>query len=83
MSEQRNLEPDMLLVTDDPELEALLRERMDELSSQELAEYAHSLGLHPPGFGENMNPPIALHWPAEWDDEEEGILVWDARGDIE
>lgn len=66
-----------LRVTDDPDLEARLRERVDSLSSRELAEYAHSLGLYPPGYTEGLNPPIALAWPAWMSDDADGILVWD------
>jgi hypothetical protein len=66
-----------LRVTDDPNLEELLRERVDRLSSRELAEYAHSLGLYPPGFDEGKNPPIALAWPAWMPDDADGVLVWD------
>lgn len=67
-----------LLVTDAPELETLLRDRADRLSSRELAEYAHSLGLYPPpGFDEGKNPPIALAWPAWMPDDADGVLVWD------
>lgn len=47
-----------LQVTNDPELEARLREG-DMLSSRELAEYAHSLGLYPPGFEAGRNPSKA------------------------
>ncbi len=68
---------DHLRVTDDAELELRLRERVDELTSRELAEYAHGLGLYPPGYTERMNPPIALVWPADMDDDDEGVLVWD------
>ncbi|MEU5156518.1 hypothetical protein [Glycomyces sp. NPDC021274] len=66
-----------LQVTNNPELEARLRERVDTLSSRELAEYAHSLGLYPPGFEEGRNPPIALAWPAWMPDDADGVLVWD------
>jgi hypothetical protein len=66
-----------LRVTNDPALEARLRERVDELSSRQLAEFAHSLGLYPPGFEEGRNPPIALAWPAWMDDDADGVLVWD------
>lgn len=69
----------MLEVTDDPDLEALLRDRIDLLSSRELAEYAHSLGLYPPGFGESVDPPIALCWPPGMPNEADGVLVWDLR----
>jgi hypothetical protein len=72
-----------LRVTDDPRLEASLLERVDELSSRELADFAHSLGLFPPGYSESTNPPIALVWPAGMDDDDEGVLMWDARDDDE
>ncbi|CAM3461011.1 hypothetical protein STSO111631_20190 [Stackebrandtia soli] len=68
-------------VTDDPDLDALLWERVDALSSQALAEYAHSLGLFPPGYGPTMNPPIALAWPPGTPDDGDGILVWDIGDD--
>ena len=67
-----------LRVTDDPELDAQLRERVDELTSRELADYAHGLGLFPPEFAQGKNPPIALVWLPEMDDDDEGVLMWDA-----
>lgn len=67
----------VLRVTDDPDLEALLRERVDTMSSRNLAEYAHSLGLYPPGHDDGSDPPIALAWPPHLADDVNGILVWD------
>jgi len=64
-------------VTDDPDLERQLRERIDDLGSREMAEFAHSLGLYPPGFGPTMNPPIALAWFPDMDFDEDGVIVWD------
>lgn len=68
---------DSLIVTRDPELEAQLRARVDDVSSQALAEYAHSLGLYPPGYTEGSNPPIALAWPPGVDYDDDGLLIWD------
>jgi|GEM_PF-2352028 len=63
-------------VTDDPEIDAELRERAETMSSRALAEYAHSLGLFPPGYGERMDPPIALAWPPGASFDDEGLIVW-------
>ncbi|MGH8794281.1 MAG: hypothetical protein ACRDXX_16740 [Stackebrandtia sp.] len=68
---------DALIVTHDPELEALLRDRADQMSSQELAEYAHTLGLYPSGYAQGSNPPIAFAWPPDSDYDEPGLLIWD------
>lgn len=66
-------------VTDDPAKDAQLRELVDVLSSRQLAEYAHNeLGLYPPGYGADVDPPIALVWPADASDDSDGILMWDA-----
>ena len=69
------------IVTDDADLDAALKEKVDDLTSQELAEYAHSLGLYPPCYGPTMNPPIALAWLPGMDYEEDGVLVWDIGED--
>ena len=68
----------MPLVTEDPELEAQLRERIDDLSSSEMAEYARSLGLTPPV---DVRAPVVLHWQAGADIESPGEIVWDLRPD--
>lgn len=70
-------------VTDDPALDALLRERVETMSSRALAEYAHSLGLYPPGYGDQMDPPIAVTWPPGTPFEADGVLVWDIGDDNE
>ena len=72
---------DGLRVTDDPEIEARLRDRAEEMTSRELAEYAHSIGLYPPGFGPDMNPPITLVWLPDMSYDEDGIPMWDAIPD--
>jgi len=65
-------------VTDDPELEAHLLELMEStMDSRALAEYAHSLGLYPPGYGPTMDPPIALVWPPGTPDDGTGVIAWD------
>jgi len=64
-------------VTDDPELERQLRERIDDLGSREMADFAHRLCLYPPGFGPTMNPPIVLARVPGMDSDDEGIIVWD------
>jgi hypothetical protein len=69
------------MATTDPEIEAQLRERADDLSSRELAELAHSLGVYPPGYGPDIDPPLVLTWPPGADIESPGLLVWDLRGD--
>lgn len=79
----RASEWDGLQVTDDPQLDAQLRDRLDDLTSRELAEYAHSLGLFPPNYGPGMNPPIALVWLPDMEDDDEGVLMWDAVPDEE
>lgn len=71
----------MPVATTDSALEARLRERADELSSRELTEFAHSLGLYPPGYGEDFDPPLVLTWPPGEDFDSEGLLVWDLRSD--
>ncbi|GAA2301200.1 hypothetical protein GCM10009853_067010 [Glycomyces scopariae] len=76
-------DPLMPLATDDPEIEARLRERADELSSQELAGFAHSLGVYPPGYSDDVDPPLVLTWPPGTDFDSPGLLVWDLRDDEE
>ena len=71
----------MPLVTDDPVLEARLRAHMDELGSHEMAEFARSLGLTPPG---DRNALLVLHFPVDADVfSDDGRIVWDLRPDTE
>ncbi|MFC4334060.1 hypothetical protein ACFPET_02485 [Salininema proteolyticum] len=63
-------------MTHDPELDAKLRAKVDELDSRALAEYAHTLNLFPPGWADGANPPISLAWPAD-DFDSDGVLIWD------
>jgi hypothetical protein len=74
-------DPLMPLATTDPAIEARLRERADELSSQELAAFAHSLGVFPPGYSAEVDPPLVMTWPAGSDLDAPGQLVWDLRDD--
>jgi hypothetical protein len=62
-------------VTDDPELESRLLDRLDhDLDTHSLAEYAVSIGLVPPGWSAGQVPPgIVTVWI---DDADEGTLVW-------
>jgi hypothetical protein len=64
-------------LTEDPELEARLRERFSELGSFGLAEYAYSLGLFPPGYEEGQRHSITLVFPPGAGQDEPGMLVWD------
>lgn len=74
-------DPRMPVATTDPEIEARLREQADELSSRELAEFARSLGVYPPGYADDVNPPLVLNWPPGADPDSDGLLVWDMRPD--
>lgn len=69
-------------VTDDPEVEARLLELFETtMDSRALAEYAHSLGLYPPGYGPTMDPPITLVWPQDTPDGGVGVIAWDVGDD--
>lgn len=72
----------MPVATTDPDIERQLRDRADHLSSRELAEFAHSLGVHPPGYAAGrVAPPLVLTWPPGADLDASGVLVWDMRLD--
>ncbi|MGH8876444.1 MAG: hypothetical protein ACRD0P_03745 [Stackebrandtia sp.] len=68
------------VVTTDPQLLERLEARIDELTSRDMAAYARSLGLTPPGDGD---PPVVLHFPAGADLDGPGQIVWDMRPDEE
>lgn len=72
---------DYVRVTDSPDLETRLRDQLDVLSSRQLAEYAHSLGLYPPGYDDGSDPPIVLVWPPDMPDDADGIIMWDLAPD--
>lgn len=72
---------DMPVVTTDPELLAKLEAKIGQLGSQEVADYARSLGLTPPGDAEGVNPPIILTWPPGADLSGPGLIVWDMSPD--
>lgn len=68
-------------VTDNLGLLAARKRKEGELSSQELGEYAFSLGLHPPAWAEDDIVPaiVVVHPP----DRDEAVPVWDTMEDEE
>lgn len=64
------------IVTEDAELTAQLWARFESLGSRGLAEYAHSLGLFPPGYREGHQDSICEYGPPGH--EGRGFLVWES-----
>lgn len=62
-------------VTGDPALLDDLTARVDDLDSHELAEYAISRGLTPPGYVPGHYYSIDLAWPPGAEDSD-GVLLW-------
>ncbi|MEV3934423.1 hypothetical protein AB0K52_00370 [Glycomyces sp. NPDC049804] len=62
------------VVSSDPNIAAELRAKFEELGSDGLADYALSLGLHPPGYEAGQRHSIAEYAPPGHDGP--GYLVW-------
>jgi hypothetical protein len=64
-------------VTDDPQQNRELLARYYELDTFTFAEYAHGLGLYPPGYEEGQRHSVSIYYPPDADPNSDGILIWD------
>lgn len=65
-------------VTIDPEQHARLLEKEHEIGTVALVDYAHSLGLYPPGYPE-VDCAISVAWGPDDPDDSEGTLIWETN----
>lgn len=77
-------EPPVLRVTDDPELNAELFAKQEELGQIGLDAYVASLGLTPPGHvpGDPL-PGVYATWLPGMDYDDVGVMVWATEEDEE